>query len=59
MSYLLEWRIALAAQRLLSSHDSIETIAAELGFGNRFYFSRMFKAQVGLSPAAFRRDGTR
>lgn len=59
MTYLVEWRIALAAQRLLSSSDTIENIAVELGFGNRFYFSRMFKQQVGLSPAAFRRDGTR
>jgi AraC-like DNA-binding protein len=59
MTYLLERRIALAAQRLLFSRDSIETIAANLGFGNRFYFSRMFAQQVGLSPAAFRRDGSR
>ncbi|HEX8834649.1 MAG TPA: AraC family transcriptional regulator [Abditibacteriaceae bacterium] len=59
MTYLLERRIALAAQRLLFSGDSIETIATDLGFGNRFYFSRMFAQQVGLSPAAFRRDGNR
>ncbi|HEX8550953.1 MAG TPA: AraC family transcriptional regulator [Abditibacteriaceae bacterium] len=59
MTYLLERRIALAAQRLLFSNDSIETIATDLGFGNRFYFSRMFAQQVGLSPAAFRRDGNR
>ena len=45
----------LAAQALLFTADSIETIAATSGFANRFYFSRVFTRQMGISPAAYRR----
>jgi len=55
--YVLEQRITNAAQRLLFSRDSIDRIAETTGFGNRFYFSRLFARRFGLSPAAFRRAG--
>jgi AraC-like DNA-binding protein len=32
----------------------IEKIAEQTGFGNRFYFSRVFARHVGVSPAAYR-----
>jgi AraC-like DNA-binding protein len=54
--YVLERRIALAEQALLFTESSIEQIAEGLGFGNRFYFSRVFSRQVGTSPAAFRKS---
>ena len=53
--YVLERRITLAEQRLLFTAASIDQIAEGLGFGNRFYFSRMFTRQVGISPAAYRK----
>ena len=53
--YVTERRVAIAAQRLLFTDGSIEQIADETGFGNRFYFSRVFARRMGLSPAAFRR----
>jgi len=52
--YLLERRVQSAAEQLLYSHRSIDQIAAETGFGNRFYFSRAFKKKTGSSPAAYR-----
>lgn len=52
--YLLERRVQIAAQQLLYSGQSIDQIAAETGFGNRFYFSRAFKRKTGSSPAAYR-----
>jgi len=55
--YILERRVTQAAQRLLFTDDSIERIAETTGFGNRFYFSRLFARQTGLSPAAYRRSG--
>ena len=58
-SYVLERRVALAAQKLLFSDDSIEQIAGDCGFANRFYFSRMFARTMETSPAAFCRDGKR
>lgn len=53
--YILEQRVVRAAQRLLFTEESIETIAAETGFGNRSYFSRVFARRTGYAPAAYRR----
>ncbi len=53
--YIQERRVRLAAQKLLFTDDTIDTIAEACGFGNRFYFSRLFTRQVGVSPAAYRK----
>lgn len=55
VQYILERRVTLAAQRLLFSEESIEQIATAVGFANRFYFSRIFTRQTGISPAAYRK----
>jgi len=53
--YVLRRRIGLSAQRLLFTNDTIDQIAEQTGFGDRFYFSRVFARQVGQPPAAYRR----
>lgn len=53
--YVLERRIATAAERLSFSDDSIERIAETCGFPDRFYFSRMFARRMGQPTAAYRR----
>jgi AraC-like DNA-binding protein len=53
--YIQEQRVLQAAQSLLFTADSIETIAAAAGFANRFYFSRVFIRHMGVSPAAYRK----
>ena len=53
--YVLERRIAAAAQDLLFTNDSIEQIADRLGFANRYHLTRMFTRRVGIPPAAYRR----
>jgi AraC-like DNA-binding protein len=53
--YLLERRVQIAAQHLLFSDRSIDHIATETGFGNRFYFSRVFSRKTGTTPAAYRK----
>ena len=53
--YVLKRRVALAAQRLLFTDDTIDRIAEETGFGDRFYFSRVFARETGRPPAAYRR----
>jgi AraC-like DNA-binding protein len=55
--YIQAQRVRRAAQRLLFSSDSIESIAAASGFGNRFYFSRVFARHLGVAPASYRRMG--
>lgn len=53
--YIQEKRIVAASQRLLFSQESIETIAEQTGFANRFYLTRVFTRHTGVSPAAYRR----
>jgi AraC-like DNA-binding protein len=53
--YGLERRVALAARSLTAGHDTIEKIAADSGFTDRFHFSRVFKSRLGQPPVAYRR----
>lgn len=55
--YVLERRVARAAQRLLFTNEPIEAIAESGGFPDRFYFSRVFARRMGMGPAAYRRNG--
>ena len=54
--YGLERRISAAAQWLTSGTASLEKIAADAGFTDRFHFSRIFKARMALPPAAYRKS---
>ncbi len=53
-AYVAESRVRHARQLLALSDKSIDQIAAETGFANRHYFSRVFAKQVGCGPAEFR-----
>ncbi len=53
--YCLERRV-MAASRLLAETDrKIEDIAEATGFNDRFYFSRVFRARLRVTPAVYRR----
>ena len=54
MSYLADWRLALAADLLRGTDRSVESIAHAVGYRNAFAFSSAFKRQHGASPRAFR-----
>ncbi|MDR3710128.1 MAG: AraC family transcriptional regulator [Capsulimonadaceae bacterium] len=54
VQYVLKRRVAVAAQRLLFTADTIDEIAEATGFTDRFYFSRMFAREMGRPPAAYR-----
>lgn len=53
--FVLRCRLHLAAELLRGSSKSIEYIATECGFSDRNHFSKSFKSQIGISPAAFRK----
>ena len=53
--YVLERRIVTAAERLVFGDDSIDLIAEDCGFPDRFYFTRVFRRRMGLPPAAYRK----
>jgi AraC-like DNA-binding protein len=52
--YVSEVRVRKAATLLRGTKLSIEEIAEQTGFPNRYYFSRVFKKMTGHSPADFR-----
>lgn len=54
MSYLANWRIALAADLLSTSNLTIEAIANRVGYSNAFALSVAFKRIRGISPTQYR-----
>jgi AraC-like DNA-binding protein len=54
-SYVIRRRIELAARLLRTRDDPIKNIANEAGFPNEYYFSRVFRKVVGVSPSQWRR----
>jgi AraC-like DNA-binding protein len=58
MAYLTEWRLTLAADLLLSSDDTVESVGRQVGYDNPFAFSSAFKRLHASSPRAFRLAGS-
>jgi transcriptional regulator GlxA family with amidase domain len=54
-TWVRQVRVDHAARLLCLGDDSLEQIAAAAGFPNRFHFTRVFTAFVGLPPAAYRK----
>ena len=55
--YVRQRRITAAAERLRAGDEPISDIATACGFANRFHFTRVFTAMMGMAPAAYRRLG--
>ena len=53
--YILRARIKQAETMLSSSTYNIENIAMELGYCDKYFFSKQFKAKTGLSPREYRK----
>lgn len=53
----LHMKVSRACYLLEVSDASVANIALEFGFDDAYYFSRLFKKVVGLSPAKYRRQG--
>lgn len=49
-SYLTQWRMNLAYQRLKQQHEPLINLAQELGYESEAAFSRAFKRIMGVSP---------
>ncbi|WP_405845548.1 AraC family transcriptional regulator [Streptomyces sp. NBC_01518] len=54
MSYLTAWRLALTADRLRDTEDTIGAIARQVGYGSAFALSSAFKRVYGVSPQEHR-----
>lgn len=52
--YLSRWRVQRARELLATTDKSITAVAAEVGFDDSAYFSRVFRKHAGESPQAYR-----
>jgi AraC-like DNA-binding protein len=57
MQHLTRWRLALAAQTLRSGREPIARVAERSGYEAEAAFSRAFRREFGMSPAAWRKSG--
>ena len=57
MQYLKRWRLALAAQALRSGREAVARVAERAGYESEATFSRAFKQEFGMPPAAWRNAG--
>ena len=55
MLYLTRWRLQLAAEQLARGSAKVAAIGAQVGYDSEAAFSRAFKRETGVSPAAWRR----
>jgi AraC-like DNA-binding protein len=56
MAYLARWRMQLAAEQLARSTAKVAAIGGQVGYESEAAFSRAFKRETGVSPAAWRRS---
>lgn len=57
LDYRTAMRMSAAKSALRNSNLTVAEIAAEVGFEDAYYFSRIFKKNVGVSPRAYRNHG--
>jgi AraC-like DNA-binding protein len=58
LTYLTRWRLALAADLLVSTDHTLAAIAAKVGYANAFALSAAFKRVHGESPRDYRSRNT-
>jgi AraC-like DNA-binding protein len=51
--YLMQLRMREAARRLAIPGTTAKQVAGEMGFGDPFHFSRVFRRVIGVSPRQF------
>ena len=55
VQYHLDLKILRAKEMLLSTDKIIKEISYDLGFQSIYYFSRVFKKKLGVSPSEIRK----
>jgi AraC-like DNA-binding protein len=55
MSFLTEWRLALAAAMLHEPEATLTDVARRVGYGSPYAFRAAFRRVRGISPSAHRR----
>ncbi|PNW28459.1 helix-turn-helix domain-containing protein [Formosa algae] len=53
-NFIQNRKIAKSCELFEHTDNSIEEVAYNLGFSDRYHFSRVFKAVTGLTPAVYK-----
>lgn len=56
--YLTNFRLTRAAELLQLTDLSVETVAMSCGYRDALGFSKIFKAKMGITPSAYRKENT-
>ena len=56
MEYVMRMRLEEVKRRLLETNETLEAIAIDCGFESGSYLSRVFRAKIGMTPSAFRKN---
>jgi AraC-like DNA-binding protein len=56
LTYLNDWRMALARERLRDTDTRLAAIATSLGYASEFSFAAAFKRHHGIAPGRWRSD---
>jgi len=54
MSYLRKLRLDQASALLNASNLPIKMIAEKVGYDDQYYFSRVFRKYIGITPSRYR-----
>lgn len=54
--YIVRMQLDTARNLLATSDDSIGRIASACGFGDVYYFSKVFRKVMGMSPSEYRKS---
>ena len=57
-AYVQQFRLDKAEKLLISSTDSIESIAEAVGYHNKGYFYKIFQEKYGVTPSRYRKENT-
>ncbi len=57
VDYINGQRIALASKLLRTTNRGLADIGVDCGFNNLTYFMKLFRREMGLSPAQYRKQG--
>ena len=54
--YIITQRISAACRLLIQTDKSVSAVAADVGYHDQYYFSRIFRKKVGIPPLKYRNE---
>jgi AraC-like DNA-binding protein len=58
MQYIIQKRMTLACSLLVETSSPLKRVGLSVGYEDPYYFSRLFKKVMGVSPSVYRESGS-